>query len=197
MSRRSVNPALEFVFDEFVNSPDPFDLQPTIAALETLAVELRQSIENTNWEKRVGYYRDQAMTIARHIIDSEVMEAKIPDNLERLDFAKEMAKSIFPLVRECFDMHMGSNTTISPDQAKVMATLIESKGKMVERYKKLAESTQVNLQWDQQLIEFMLQMVAQVVIPNVTSMEDRIRVAKAAKAFFPNLKAPAQLASGQ
>lgn len=187
VSRHSVNPGLKMLFEEFVNHPDPFNLQPTIAALETLAVELRDSIETTNRERRVRYYQEQAMAIGRMIVRSELMMDKIPDNQERLEFAKAMVQEIYPQVQDVFDLYMGENVSITPDQAKTMAIIIEAKGKMVERYRKLTENTSIQLVYDDQLIQFMLQFVAQVVIPNISETKDRIEVAKAAKAFLPQL----------
>lgn len=176
------------VYDEFVNHPDPFDMRPTIAALETLAVELRDSIENTNRERRNSYYVDQALTIGKFIVQSEHIAGLLPDADERVQFAKEIVNALIPLIADVFDEHMGEQTTITLDQAKTMAVLIEAKGKMVERYRKLAENATVQIAYDDQLIQFMFQFISQVVIPNISNTQDRIAVATAAKAFLPQMQ---------
>lgn len=185
VSRRSSNPGLRILFDEFVNNPDPLNLSSTVAALETLAVELRDSIEATNWNRRVSYYQDQALSIGKIICSSQLMQEKIPDAMERLEFAKQMVKEIYPNIQEVFDDHMGSQLTITSEQAKTMATILEGKGKMVERSHKLAEKVSVAITYDEQLIQFMYQFISQVVIPNISETKDRIAVAQAAKAYLP------------
>lgn len=175
------------VFDEFDRSSDPFDLRHTIAGLETLAVELRQSIEITNQEARVNYYKDQAMALAKLLALDEKIKELIEDQAERLEFCKHMANKFYNQIEIQFSKHYGTHTAITPEQAKVMATIIDSKGKMVERAKKLAEKTFVHVPYDGQLIEFLLQLIAQVVMPNITKMADRIAVAEAAKQFVPSM----------
>lgn len=128
------------------------------------------------------------MAVAKLIVQSELVAGKIPDDDERLEFAKRVVNEVIPVISDVFDQHMGEQTTITTDQAKTMAIIIEAKGKMVERYRKLAENATVQIAYDDQLIQFMFQFISQVVIPNISNTQDRIAVATAAKAFLPQMQ---------
>lgn len=187
VSSKSVNSGLRWVFDEFMNSPDPYDLRPTIASLETLAVELRDSIEQNNNQKRHDFYQRLSVALAKVVARHPVLEELGLEKSDLVNFAKELAEQFYEAVRTNYEIVFGSNLHISPEQAKVMATIVEAKGKMVERYKKLAENTTVSLVYDEQLVSFIIQFLQLVIIPNVSSMKDRAAIAVAAKQFLPQV----------
>lgn len=191
MSSRSVNSSLRYVFDEFMQNPDPYDLRPTIASLETLAVELRDSVEANNEQKRHDFYQKVAVAAAKTVIRRPEIESMSLDRDELANLAVSLSEELYESVRRSYESAFGTNLSITPEQAKVMATIVEAKGKMVERYKKMAEATTVELNYDDQLVALIVQFLSQVVIPNVSDMRERAAIATAAKAFLPRPSLPA------
>lgn len=191
MSSRSVNSNLRWVFDEFMQNPDPYDLRPTIASLETLAVELRDAVEANNAQKRHEFYQKTSVAVAKTVSRRHEIESLGLDRDQLTNFIMDLAEEMYEAVRRSYEATFGTSLTITPDQAKVMATIVEAKGKMVERYKKMAENTTVALDYDDQLLALIIQFLSQVVIPNVSDMRERAAIATAAKAFLPTRSLPA------
>jgi len=189
MPRNAVAPAFTQDYDELVNDPDPWSLNAEQAELRTLRVELRESIEMNNQANRNRFYIDLAMMIARHLGRSSwVRNSCNDDRAEIMKFIRATAQELLPGIRDEFEASFGEYTRITVEQAKAMAILMDSSGKMAERHRKMAGQTKALVKYDGQIIDFLIQFVAQVVIPNVTSLQERAQIATAANTWMPQVK---------
>lgn len=186
MPRNAVSSEFYRDYDELVNDPDPWSLNSEQAELRTLRAELRHSIEMSNVENRNKYYVDVAMHIARYLSKLQwVKDSCGNDRNNIMQFIRATAEDLLPGIKSEFEARFGEYTRITTEQAKAMALLMDASGKMAERHRKMAEQTKGLVKYDNQILDFLIQFVSQVVIPNVTSIQERAQIATAFNTWMP------------
>jgi len=182
-----VNPHHIEDYDEFRRHPDPLDLKDEMAALRTLIVEFRDSITQNNMERRQEFAKAIALSIAAEIRDNPQVEEWFPEREERIEFAKMVAHVSYGIVPEAYKQFFGNLTRISPEEAKTLAILTDSVGKLSERHRKMLEERTLTVTYDSQMVNMLMQFMGSVMpmIPDASRPE----VVTAARTFFGQLRA--------
>ena len=173
-------------YEEFMSDPDPFSMTAEIANLRTLQVEFRKSIETKGDQERNDFYVSMALSLARFLHSDERFGSAFTDKDEKAAYIRDVARNMVPIVRNVFEAKFGRDNTISMDQAKTLASLMETTGKACERQTKLLERKKTSVKYDDQLMSTLLMFVTQVVLPNMSNMQERAALASATKLWLPS-----------
>ena len=169
-----------------MSDPDPFSMTAEIANLRTLQVEFRKSIETKGDQERNDFYVSMALSLARFLHSDERFGSAFTDKDEKAAYIRDVARNMVPIVRNVFEAKFGRDNTISMDQAKTLASLMETTGKACERQTKLLERKKTSVKYDDQLMSTLLMFVTQVVLPNMSNMQERAALASATKLWLPS-----------
>lgn len=184
---KSVNPNRIEDYEEFRRHPDPFDLSDDLASLRTLIVEFRQSISDNNQERRIKFAQSAALATAKALRDSPLSEEWFPDQTDRIEFSKAVAQILYKTVPQVYVAYFGECTRITPEEAKVMASLIDTAGKLTERHRKMLEEKKLTVTFDNQMIMLLMKFMAEVVA--ALPRDYRPIVAETARGFFSKIRA--------
>lgn len=190
MSLKSVQPALQFEYKEFLERPDPFGLSDELAASRTLLVEFRDAVEANSQEKVEEFCEGVKSAIAANVFDIVGHAMGIPEEDRREHkglnkLARAMAGAMRQDIWYLYARVFGPASRITPEQARTMAALLKLVGDTAEKYKKMVEGASVRVIYDKEAIDMMTRFLSICVLP-YCSTEQKAIIGDQALRFLPS-----------
>jgi len=155
-------------YETFVTDPNIIDLRREIAHIRTLAYEFRASLEAGSLQQREAFF-----SAFKKTIEGTYEDLQVEDLMESLALS--------------YDFVFAPTLRMSAKEAEAMVKIHKTAADVVEKYKKVTESTAVKLEWSSKL-ENALTQFALVVIPYVAEELRPQLKADLAQRFLPSLR---------
>lgn len=177
MSRLYSAASQTLTHEEFLSQRDPGRVEAEMAAMRTLAVEFRQSMEDAGAEKAGRFFTDVDMgwEIAFRTIEMQ-------HDLDR-ETLNDIRRVALETLTERFAHHYPIQSRISAKDAETMSKLLKNIVDCAEKYRKIFDNMTVKMDWDQTMIE-MMRRFFQLILPHIAPAERPFAAEKVVK-FLP------------
>jgi len=170
MSKSATHSTKHVDYDEFVNDPEILGLSRELAVLRTLVIEFRESMDNRH------------VSNVNNFIKGTIKELQDDENgweLEDGDYGI-LRKAILSNFCKTF----GQTSFINARDVSVMAKLVETIGKLVEKAKKIEDGITVDVDWKGNVVEILQKFIQFIVCPVVKDPALVAQVCYRAREFF-------------
>ena len=191
MSKQYCAASTHLSFEDFANSSQPWDLIGEISAMRAVAVEFRQSLEESGESKAQEFFQDCQNDL---VMVLRMAKLKFPDLTDEV--TEELEKSLSTIIQQSHSRIFPTSARISAKDAETMSRLLRNVVESAEKYKKIFDGITIGLSRDQDLEAFLINFVVKVVLPNI-GVQDRMKVAGAMTQFLPSIQQAAGPSTGK
>lgn len=170
MSKTATHNTKRVDYDSFVDDPEILGLSRELALLRTLVIEFRESMDNR--------HANNVNTFIKGTI-KELCEAEDGWVMEKEEFAV-----LRRVMLANFCKIFGQTSFINARDVSVMAKLVETIGKLVEKAKKIEDGITVELDWKGNIVEILQKFIQFIVCPVVKDPALVAQVCYRASEFF-------------
>ena len=184
MARAYVSSNTVLDYDDFVAQRRPADVAEELAAMRSLVVEFRQSLEDGNKEAVQEFFEDVARDLQMSL---RMTSVRFPE-LSR-EISDEIEKCILAIVKANFARLFPAQTRLTGKDAETMSKLLRNIVESAEKYQRIFNGITIGLNMEPNLEAFFQAFVVKFILPNV-GIKDRLAIANAVMEFLPQLQAP-------
>lgn len=160
-------------FQQFVDLKDPFGLQNELAALRTLMVEQRESMEKNRPDYLDSFISD--IIEKGSILIHEETKGKVSQ-----DKAKKLLNIAKPVMEEAYQSYIGDVSDLSVEEVKARADLIKDVAYTAEKAKKIADGITIAVDIKAEAITTFIR---EFILPNIPDHATRMRIVEAASMY--------------